>query len=73
MECNGFYLIYGDEEIKAIFKKRDTIRRTAREVSMGEFKKVLNHLKKMERRLLFKSLKEKLFRIIKINTGGEKP
>ena len=54
MECCGFELIYGNEEIKSIFKLSNIFKeKTA--VPHGEFDKVLAHLRAMEHIYLFKS------------------
>ena len=48
MECNGFELMYGNEKIKAIFKKVSTFR-DKKDVPTGEYKKALTYFRRVER------------------------
>ena len=54
MECCGFKLIYGNEEIKSIFRI-SSIFREKMMVPDGEFEKVIVYLKAIERKYLLKS------------------
>lgn len=65
MECCGFELIYGNEEIKAIFRVSN-IFRNKRSIKQDEFRKVLSYLKNTERKYLPKLYVIKLFELFGI-------
>lgn len=51
MECCGFELVYGDEEIKSIFKVCNTFR-DKKDIPKNECVKVITYLKRTERKYL---------------------
>lgn len=48
MECAGFELVRGDEEIVALFRMSERRERAKEDVPAGEFDRVLRHLRRME-------------------------
>lgn len=50
MECNGFELVYGNEEILSIFRSSMQIKRSRDDVPKEEFEKVLMYLRYVEKK-----------------------
>lgn len=71
MECCGYEFIYGDEEIKTIFKISN-IFRDKKNVLGFEFEKVLKYLKDTERKYFPKAYLGKLFESIGIKDTVKK-
>ncbi len=62
MECNGFEFVSGNEEVKAIFRKKETAIRERGDVPAGEFDKVLKYLKKASRRSYYKNIAARILK-----------
>lgn len=72
MECNGFELIFGNEEIISIFKNTGVIKRGRQEVCKGEFDKVYRFLKRLESRYLPKYFLIKMLEKIRLKNTIKK-
>jgi 2-polyprenyl-3-methyl-5-hydroxy-6-metoxy-1,4-benzoquinol methylase len=55
MECCGFEFVSGNDEVRAVFRKRETSLRVREDVPVGEFGRVLKYLKAASRRSYFRS------------------
>lgn len=54
MECNGFQPMFGNEEVVAIYKNVESIRRERRDIPQGEYERILKCLIGTERKYLLK-------------------
>ena len=62
MECSGFEFVSGNEEVRAIFRKRETTLRVREDVPAGEFDSVLKYLKAASIRSFYRNIAVKVLK-----------